>query len=83
MAVLTIVQKLEEKSRLSEIGGAAYITGLFNKTPNALNADGYARIVQRMALRRKLIEAAGQIARNDGIGSRNPGYHGLAPTNFG
>jgi replicative DNA helicase len=60
---LTITQKLEGQSRLSEVGGSAYIMGLVAKTPSALNADGYARIVQRMALRRKLIEAASQIAR--------------------
>lgn len=60
---LTVVAELEQMGRISEMGGAAYILGLVNKTPSALNAEGYAHIVERMALRRRLIEAAGQIAR--------------------
>jgi replicative DNA helicase len=60
---LTVVNELEQMNRLAEMGGAAYILSLVNKTPSALNVEGYGRIVERMALRRRLIEAAGQIAR--------------------
>lgn len=60
---LTVVSELEQMGRLKEIGGAAYILSLINKTPTALNAEGYGRIVERMAVRRRLIDAAGQIAR--------------------
>lgn len=60
---LTVVNELEQMGRLPEIGGAAYILSLINKTPSALNIEGYGRIVERMALRRRLIDAAGQIAR--------------------
>src|SRR5512138_2261892 len=60
---LTIVSELEQTSKLAEVGGAAYILSLINKTPSALNIEGYGHIVERMALRRKLIEAASQIAR--------------------
>lgn len=60
---LSVTQKLEEKNRLSEVGGAGAIVSLHTATPSALNIEGYARIVQRMALRRKLIDAAGAIAR--------------------
>lgn len=60
---LTVVSELEQMGRLAEVGGAAYILSLINKTPSALNVEGYGRIVERMALRRRLIEAAGQIAR--------------------
>lgn len=60
---LTIVNELELMGRLVEVGGAAYILSLINKTPSALNVAGYGRIVERMAVRRRLLEAAGQIAR--------------------
>lgn len=60
---LTLVSELEQVGQIAEVGGAAYILSLINKTPSALNVEGYGRIVERMALRRRLIEAAGQIAR--------------------
>ena len=60
---LTLVNEMEQMGRLAEIGGAAYILGLINKTPSALNVEGYGRIVERMAVRRRLIDAAGEIAR--------------------
>lgn len=60
---LTLVNELETLGRLSDIGGAAYILSLINKTPSALNAEGYGRIVERMAIRRRLIDAASNIAR--------------------
>jgi replicative DNA helicase len=60
---LTLVSELEQTGKLAEVGGAAYILSLINKTPSALNVEGYGRIVERMGLRRKLIDAAGQIAR--------------------
>lgn len=60
---LTVVQELEQVGHLAEIGGAAYILGLINKTPSALNVEGYGRIVERMGVRRRLIDAAQQVAR--------------------
>lgn len=60
---LTVVAELEAIGRLEEIGGAAYIISLINKTPSALNVRGYGEIVERMALRRELIEAAQNVAR--------------------
>ncbi|MBN1429816.1 MAG: replicative DNA helicase [Anaerolineae bacterium] len=60
---LTIVSELEQIGKLAEIGGAAYILSLINKTPSSLNVEGYGRIVERMALRRRLIDAAQQVAR--------------------
>ena len=60
---LTVVSELEQVGQLAEIGGAAYILSLINKTPSALNVEGYGQIVERMALRRRLIEAASEIAR--------------------
>lgn len=60
---LTAVQHLEQSGRLGDIGGAAYILSLINQTPSALNVEGYALIVARMAHRRRLIDFAQNTAR--------------------
>jgi len=60
---LTLVAELETSGQLSEVGGAAYILKLINETPSAINVEGYAEIVYRMAIRRRLLLAAGMIAQ--------------------
>jgi replicative DNA helicase len=60
---LTVTEELEQSGKLAEVGGAAHLLWLIGQTPSALNTEGYGRIVERMALRRRLIDAAGQIAR--------------------
>lgn len=60
---LTVTHELELMGRLADIGGAAWLLGLVNKTPSSLNADGYAAIVERHAVRRRLLEAASEVAR--------------------
>ncbi len=59
---VTLVDELERAGRLEEIGGLAYITELINSTPTAIYVDYYARIVERTAILRRLINAAGRIA---------------------
>jgi replicative DNA helicase len=60
---LTVVSELEQRGQLAETGGAAYILKLVNETPSSLNCEGYGRIVERMAIRRKGIYAAQEVAR--------------------
>lgn len=60
---LTVVNELETQGRLAETGGAAYVLSLINKTPSALNVEGYGHIVEGMFARRDLIAAAEDIAR--------------------
>ena len=59
---VTVVDELERREQLEEIGGPAYITDLIGGTPTSINVDFYARIVERTALLRRLISAAGEIA---------------------
>lgn len=59
---VTIVDELERRGQLEEVGGPAYVTDLISSTPSAMYVDHYARIVERTALLRRLIGAAGQIA---------------------
>ncbi|MEB2286693.1 MAG: replicative DNA helicase [Anaerolineae bacterium] len=60
---LTVVEELRQQNRLEEIGGAAYITYLINHTPSSIYAETYGHIVERAALRRRMLTAAGTIAR--------------------
>ena len=60
--IVTVSEVLERKSALEQVGGSAYLTSLINLTPTAVNAVYYARIVERKAVLRNLIGAAGKIA---------------------
>jgi replicative DNA helicase len=59
---LTVGDELERRGQLNEVGGAAFLTTLVNIVPTSIHAEHYAHIVERTATRRRLIEAAGQIA---------------------
>jgi len=59
---ITICDELAGKNKLEEIGGPAYITSLINQVPTSGNVEYYGRIVERTAILRRLIHAAGQIA---------------------
>jgi replicative DNA helicase len=59
---LTVCDELERRGQLDEVGGTAFITTLVNTVPTSIHAEHYARIVERTAIRRRLIDVAGQIA---------------------
>jgi replicative DNA helicase len=59
---ITICDELERRNKLEDVGGASYITSLINQVPTSGNVEYYGRIVERNAILRRLIEAAGQIA---------------------
>ncbi len=60
---LSVIEELRAHSQLEEIGGPAFIARLMNNTPTSLNAQTYARIVERGAIRRRLLQAASDIAQ--------------------
>ncbi len=60
--IVTVAEVLERQGHLEQIGGSSYLTSLINLTPTAVNAVHYARIVERKAVLRNLIAAAGRIA---------------------
>jgi replicative DNA helicase len=59
---VTLVDELERREQLDDVGGPAYITDLVNSTPSAMSVDHYASIVERTAVLRRLISAASKIA---------------------
>jgi replicative DNA helicase len=67
--IVTVAETLERSEQLEGIGGRGYLSSLSNSTPTAVHAVQYARIVERKAVLRNLIGAAGRIA---GIGYEDP-----------
>lgn len=60
--VLSLSNKLDEKKKLDEVGGASYLASLVNSVPSASNITHYAKVVQKKALLRRLINEASRIA---------------------
>ena len=67
--ILTVSEELERRGQIEEIGGRAALADLCARTPTAVHAKQYARIVERKATLRGLIGAAGRIAS---IGYEDP-----------
>jgi len=59
---LTVCDELENRKQLEEVGVAVYISTLINAVPTAIHVEAYGHIVERTALRRRLLSAASQIA---------------------
>src|ERR687888_190636 len=60
---ITLVDELDARSELEDVGGKIRIAELANQVPAAANAAHYARIVKEMATLRGLIRAGNEIAR--------------------
>ena len=58
---LTVSEELSNMRLLNDIGGTAYLVNLINKTPTSVYAEVYGRIVERTALRRRMMEVADKI----------------------
>jgi len=57
----TVAAELRRHERLEPIGGISYLGELSAAVPTAIHIEHYARIVERTALLRRLIEAGGKI----------------------
>ena len=55
---VTLAKELHAMGCLDEIGGPAYLTQIINATPTSVHAEGYARLVQRAAVRRRILTYA-------------------------
>jgi replicative DNA helicase len=58
----TLVDRLQTKGWLGEVGGIMYLTKLAGAVPTAANVAHYISIVQEHSIQRQLIEAAEEIA---------------------
>ena len=60
--LLTMTAELRKQKSLKNIGGAAYLTELTNYVPTATHAKAYAELIEKAAVRRRLINAGTKIA---------------------
>jgi len=60
---LTVCDELERHGQLDEVGGAAFVTTLLNTVPTSIHIAHYAHIVERSAVRRRLVYAAGIVCQ--------------------
>ncbi|MEJ2266840.1 MAG: replicative DNA helicase, partial [Anaerolineales bacterium] len=60
---LTVSEELDQMGQLGEVGGPAYLTALINNVPTSLHAEAYGHIVEETAVRRRMLEAANEIAK--------------------
>lgn len=67
---LTVAHELNLRQRLDPVGGQGYLSQLIATVPTSVHVEHFARIVNRTATMRRLIQAAGDIA--------NIGYEGTA-----
>lgn len=61
--VLTVRQKLDSQGHLEDVGGVEYLISLSNVVPSSLHAVSYARNLSALSARRRLLNAANDIAR--------------------
>lgn len=59
---ISLGQELARQGKLENVGGAAYLSHLASIVPTSIHIEYYAQIVHRLAMMRRLISAAGQIA---------------------
>lgn len=69
--VITLVENLNSKQKLDNVGGVAYIADLNNYVPSAINIKKYAFIVKDKAIRRNLIHNLNNITETAKNGDIN------------
>jgi len=60
---ITVCNELQQKDQLAEVGGPAYITFLISQVPTSLNAVSYGHIVEEKSIRRRMLTAANDMAK--------------------
>lgn len=61
--VLTVKQELENAGKIEESGGMEYLISLTNLVPSSLHAESYAEAIKALAIRRRLLSSANEIAK--------------------
>ena len=61
--LVTVAETLSNQGQLEELGGQAYLISLINRAPNSYHAESYGRIIEQNAIRRRMLDAANQVAR--------------------
>ncbi|MGL5531133.1 MAG: replicative DNA helicase, partial [Culicoidibacterales bacterium] len=62
--ITTLSGELRDKNKLQEIGGVEYLYELYSAVPSTANVDYYIQIVERHALRRRLLNVVQEIGNH-------------------
>lgn len=60
---ITLIDELEDKGKLSEIGGSSYVAGLLNSIGLAPDVMAYQKIIKSYSKRRAVLSVANDIAK--------------------
>jgi replicative DNA helicase len=60
---VSVQDELRALNRLNDVGGPARLTQLMTSAPSSMHAELYGRLVERTAIRRRLMDAADEIKR--------------------
>jgi replicative DNA helicase len=60
--IVTLADHLQAQNRLDDTGGAAYLASLAGIVPTSVNVEYYGRIVERLSVLRRLIDAGTRIS---------------------
>jgi replicative DNA helicase len=61
--LVTVSETLTNRGLIAEVGGQPYLVSLFNRAPNAYHATSYGRIIEQNAVRRRMLDAANEVAK--------------------
>ena len=60
---LTVASEMTRRGQLAEIGGEPALVQMINEVPTSVNAEHYGRLVADAGQRRRMIDAAGRVAK--------------------
>ena len=60
---VTLSERLLATGQLADVGGPAYFTQLISKVPTSIHAEVYGHLVERCAMRRRLMMASDEIKK--------------------
>lgn len=60
--IVTLSDYFDARDRLDDIGGPGYLTSLTTIVPTSINVEYYARIVERLGVLRRLVDAGARIS---------------------
>lgn len=60
---LTVASEMRRREQLDDIGGEPFLINLVNVVPTSIHAEYYARLVADAGQRRRMIDAAGRVAK--------------------
>ncbi len=59
--IVTVTERLKERKKLTDAGGAAYVTALVDKVPTAAHVAQYGKIIKNHATKRRLMQVGSKL----------------------